>query len=111
MPHPPDPGLGAVAPLSLLIFELAPKSSLHYPVWDRNDTQNNPALFLHAYQAAWINNIRSMAFMNVTNLRNLSDPNSYPFQYLKFTVGKTFPLMYNDSIVGIEQILQPNALS
>jgi hypothetical protein len=85
--------------------------SLHDPVWDHNDTQNNPALFLRAYKAAWINNFWSMAFMNVTNPRNLSDANSYAFQYLKSTVGKTFPLMYNDSTNGPTPILQPNALS
>jgi len=85
--------------------------SHHYPVWDRNDTQNNPALVLRAYKAAWINNAWSMAFMNVTNFRNLSDPNSHAFEYLKSTVGKTFPLMYNDSTTGPTMNLPPNALS
>jgi hypothetical protein len=85
--------------------------SHHYPTWDRNDTQNNPELFLRAYKAAWINNVWSMAFMNVTNFRNLSDPNSYPFQYLKSTVGKTFPLMYNNSVGSLSTDIQPDALS
>jgi hypothetical protein len=81
----------------------------HYPTWDRNDTQNNPELFRRAYKAAWINNVWSMFFMNVTNPANGSDPNSHAFQYINSAVGKTFPLQYNDSSITPLNI-QPDAL-
>lgn len=63
-----------------------------YPEWDRSDPQNNPELFARAYKAAWLNNVYSMAFMNITNPRNESDPNSHAFEYLNSNVGDTFPL-------------------
>jgi hypothetical protein len=81
----------------------------HYPTWDRSNTQNNPELLRRAYKAAWINNVWSMIFMNVTNPANRSDSNSHAFQYLNSFVGKTFPLQYNDSAITPLNI-QPNAL-
>lgn len=69
-----------------------------YPKWDFNsDRQKFPQLEARAYKAAWLNNAYTMVFMNVTNVRNQSDPNSEPFSYLKSEMGKRFPLMYNDS--------------
>jgi hypothetical protein len=82
----------------------------HYPTWDRNDTQDNPELFQRAYKGAWINNVWSMFFMNVTNPRNQSESNSHPFQYLNSAVGKTFPLQYNDSSIMPPLNIQPDAL-
>ncbi|EFR05476.1 hypothetical protein MGYG_08489 [Nannizzia gypsea CBS 118893] len=70
---------------------------LEYPYWDRNDTQRRPELWHRAYKAAWINNAWSMAFMNVTNLRNESDPDSKAFTYLDSFLGKRFPLQVNGS--------------
>ncbi|OQV07867.1 hypothetical protein CLAIMM_12227 [Cladophialophora immunda] len=84
-----------------------------YPVWDRGDTQKNPDLYLRAYKAAWINNVWSMAFMNVTNFANQSDPGSHAFEYLKSHVGKTFPLMSPNStgILGMASSLGPDFLT
>jgi hypothetical protein len=81
----------------------------HYPTWDRNDTQNNPELFRRAYKGAWVNNVWSMFWMNVTNPANQSDPNSHAFQYINSAVGKTFPLQNNDSSIPLLNI-QPGAL-
>jgi hypothetical protein len=67
-----------------------------YPEWDRSAPQQNPELYARAYKAAWINNAYSMVFMNVTNFRNESDPHSRAFEYLKSSVGQTFPLMYSN---------------
>lgn len=68
-----------------------------YPSVDVYDAQNHPNLRERAYKAAWINNAYSMAFMNVTSLKNESDPNSHAFTYLNTTVGKRFPLQYPNS--------------
>ncbi|KIW89181.1 uncharacterized protein Z519_10033 [Cladophialophora bantiana CBS 173.52] len=84
-----------------------------YPVWDRGDTQRNPELYLRAYKAAWINNAWSMAFMNVTNFANQSEPGSRAFEYLNSHVGKTFPLMSPNStgLSGMSSSLGPDILT
>ncbi|KIY01016.1 uncharacterized protein Z520_03682 [Fonsecaea multimorphosa CBS 102226] len=84
-----------------------------YPYWDRGDTQKNPDLYLRAYKAAWINNVWSMAFMNVTNFANQSDPDSHAFDYLDSYVGKTFPLMTANSsaFTGMSSLLGPDVLT
>ncbi|KAK6535729.1 hypothetical protein TWF694_002178 [Orbilia ellipsospora] len=80
-----------------------------YPEWDRGDTQDNPGLWFRAYKAAWLNNAYSMAFMNVTNIRNQSDPKSEPFTYIHSTIGKRFPLNRNGTTVPLLD-LHPNSL-
>ena len=87
-----------------------PNIDKHYPTWNRNDTQNNPELLRRAYKAAWINNVWSMFFMNVTNPANSSDSNSHAFQYLNSVVGKTFPLQYNDTASTPPLDIEPNVL-
>ncbi|OAP60410.1 hypothetical protein AYL99_05412 [Fonsecaea erecta] len=84
-----------------------------YPEWDRSDTQKNPELYLRAYKAAWINNVWSMAFMNVTNFANQSDPGSHAFEYLDSHVGKAFPLMQANSsgFQSVTSWLGPDVLS
>ncbi|KAH0845116.1 hypothetical protein AYO21_01623 [Fonsecaea monophora] len=84
-----------------------------YPLWDREDTQKNPDLYLRAYKAAWINNAWSMAFMNVTNFANQSDPDSHAFEYLNSHVGKTFPLMSSNTsgLSGMSSSLGPDLLT
>lgn len=84
-----------------------------YPTWQPGDTQKDPELYLRAYKAAWINNAWSMAFMNVTNLANQSDPNSHAFEYLDSYVGKTFPLMSPNGtgLSGMSGSLGPDFLS
>ncbi|KAG8211256.1 hypothetical protein GTR04_1404 [Trichophyton interdigitale] len=80
-----------------------------YPYWDRNDSQRNPDLWNRAYKAAWINNVWSMAFMNVTNFRNESDPKSKAFSYLDSFVGKKFPLQNNGSSLS-SLVIEPDSL-
>ncbi|KAL1994325.1 hypothetical protein VTN49DRAFT_2994 [Thermomyces lanuginosus] len=58
------------------------------------NAQSDPRLWDRAYEAAWINNVLSMVFMNVTDVRNISDPNRFgSFNYLDSHVGKQFPMM------------------
>lgn len=66
-----------------------------------SNSQHNPNLHDRAYQAAWVNNAYSMAFMNVTNVNNQSDPDSEVFGYLNSTVGKRFPLARENSFMGV----------
>lgn len=81
-----------------------------YPWIDFSDSQHHPNLRDRAYKAAFINNVLSMAFMNVTNMNNQSDPNDQAFEYLNSEVGKSFPLTYNDSSVGSSMFLDPYSL-
>lgn len=65
-----------------------------YPVYDHANAQNDPELQARAYQAAYLNNVWSMAYLNVTN------PNGLPageqgFSYLNSSYGKKFPLPTN----------------
>lgn len=57
-----------------------------------SDTQADPKLHERALKAALVNNGMTMAFMNVTNLGNMSDPNSHSYEYINSEVGKRFPL-------------------
>ncbi|KAH8700398.1 hypothetical protein BGW36DRAFT_292361 [Talaromyces proteolyticus] len=83
-----------------------------YPTWDfYADRQSQPDLQLRAYRAAWLNNAYSMAFMNITSIHNDSIPGSRPFEYLNSELGKTFPLMYNDSTGSSLFIGTPNQLT
>ncbi|KAH8806053.1 hypothetical protein F5884DRAFT_710046 [Xylogone sp. PMI_703] len=69
-----------------------------YPEYDQSDAQNNPVLTARAYKAAFLNNIYSMAYMNVTSLRS-NVTGTEPFEYLKSYIGKKFPLQYDSSEV------------
>ncbi|KAL1995995.1 hypothetical protein VTN49DRAFT_530 [Thermomyces lanuginosus] len=79
---------------------------LTYPNYSFTNTQQNPQLWDRAYKGAWANNVWSMFFMNVTNPRNVSDPDSRAFTYLNSHVGKQFPLMSDNS--SIEPTLTPD---
>lgn len=68
-----------------------------YPKYANTNTQRNPRLWDRAYKGAWINNAMFMAFMNVTNLKNTSDPDSRAFTFLNSHVGKRFSLMRKNS--------------
>ena len=63
-----------------------------YPLIDLNDTQANPDLIGRAYRAAWLNNVYSMIYLNVTNPKNVSDPKSKAFTYKNSVDGKKFAL-------------------
>lgn len=81
-----------------------------YPPVDVYDAQHHPNLRERAYKAAWMNNAYSMAFMNVTSIKNQSDPDSHAFEYLKSTVGRRFPLMYSNSTGTTPMIFDPYSL-
>ncbi|KAF3935173.1 hypothetical protein ABW20_dc0108136 [Dactylellina cionopaga] len=81
-----------------------------YPHWDREDAQNKPELWKRAYRAAWLNNAYSMAFMNVTNVRNQSDPESNSFEYLNSAIGKRFSLYGNNSRTIPSLQIRPSSL-
>lgn len=68
-----------------------------YPTWEMGDMQGNPDLWRRAYKAAFLNNVYSMFFLNVTAPANKSVPGSHAFEYLNSFVGKAFPLQRNGS--------------
>ncbi|KAF2174731.1 hypothetical protein K469DRAFT_647989 [Zopfia rhizophila CBS 207.26] len=68
-----------------------------YPTWEMDDMQGNPDLWRRAYKAAFLNNVYSMFFLNVTAPANKSVPGSHAFEYVNSFVGKTFPLQKNGS--------------
>jgi hypothetical protein len=84
-----------------------------YPYWDRTDTQANPDLWQRAYKGAWLNNAYSMAFMNVTNLHNSSNPDSpKAFRFLDSYMGKEFLFKYaNGRSAGTSVPFSPQQMS
>lgn len=65
-----------------------------YPEYDQYDAQNNPVLTARAYKAAFLNNVYSMAYMNITSLRS-NVTRTEPFEYMNSHVGKKYPLQYD----------------
>jgi hypothetical protein len=61
------------------------------PYYDHDDAQANPDLQARAYQAAWLNNAVTMAYLNVTNPNN-SPYGKKSFSYLNSSHGKRFEL-------------------
>ncbi|KAI8630319.1 hypothetical protein F5Y19DRAFT_474706 [Xylariaceae sp. FL1651] len=74
-----------------------------YPRWDRDNGQTHPDLWLRAYKAAWMNNAWTMAFMNVTNLRN-ETTNTSAFAYLNSHIGKEFSLHWKDGTAAASAV-------
>ncbi|ODH52079.1 hypothetical protein GX48_01868 [Paracoccidioides brasiliensis] len=72
-----------------------------YPQYDRNDTQANPDLFGRAYKAAFLNNVLTMVYLNVTNPRT---EDLKPYSYLKSEMGKTFP-MDGNLVIDYDKLL------
>lgn len=62
-----------------------------YPFYDHDNAQANPDLQARAYQAAWLNNVWTMAYLNVTNPNN-SPYGKKVFSYLNSAYGKQFEL-------------------
>lgn len=62
-----------------------------YPEYDHADAQNNPDLYGRAYKAAYLNNVFTMAYLNVTNT-NDSTYGAKSFSYLNSYNGKSFPI-------------------
>lgn len=61
-----------------------------YPTYDRYNSQSDVQLWDRAYKAAWLSNVLTMVYLNVTNPRD--EDHERPFMYLDSHVGKTFPL-------------------
>lgn len=61
-----------------------------YPTFDRDNSQDDIQLWDRAYKAAWLNNVLTMFYLNVTNPRD--EDHERAFMYLDSHVGKTFPL-------------------
>jgi hypothetical protein len=60
--------------------------TLVYPEPDLSDPQSNPDLWGRAYKGAWMNNVETMVFFNVTR------PAPHGLSYMTSHVGKTFDL-------------------
>ena len=81
-----------------------------YPRYNTTNTQHEPQLWDRAYKGAWMNNAISMAFLNVTNFRNKSDPDSRAFSYMNSHLGKQFPLMSESGRQSPHLTIRVNAL-
>lgn len=62
-----------------------------YPYYDHVNAQANPDLQQRAYKAAWLNNVWTMVYLNVTN-PNDSIYGKRSFSYLNSAYGKRFEL-------------------
>jgi hypothetical protein len=62
-----------------------------YPEPDLSDPQKNADLFGRAYKAAWLNNVWTALYFNVTDSNN-STKGTHAFSYLNSELGKTYPL-------------------
>ncbi|KAK0642990.1 hypothetical protein B0T16DRAFT_333100, partial [Cercophora newfieldiana] len=56
--------------------------------------QSDPALQQRAYTAAWLNNVFTMLYLNVTNEKDKPRQGMKSFSYLNSVVGKEFPLRH-----------------
>jgi hypothetical protein len=108
---PQGPILGSVVNIRLVdhggFVNLAPK----IPQPNFTDTQANPDLWTRAYTGAWWNNLYTMAFMGITNLRNGSDATSSGiFQLINSTLGQEYPFVYPDGkTADINILLSPQS--
>lgn len=62
-----------------------------FPLFDTSDTQSNADLLGRAYKAAWLNNVNTMLYFNVTTDNNAT-LGLKAFSYLNSTIDKTFTL-------------------
>lgn len=62
-----------------------------YPEPNMTDPQQNQDLWSRAYKAAWLNNVYTALYYNVTSDKN-ETLGTHAFGYLDSTLGKTFPL-------------------
>lgn len=62
-----------------------------YPRLSLEDTQKNPELYTRAYRAAWLQNVLTMVYFNITNPSNTKTKVG-AFSYLNSQINKTFPL-------------------
>jgi hypothetical protein len=64
-----------------------------YSEYNHDDPQSEIQLEQRAYKAAWLSNVMTMAYVNVTNPK--TGPYAEAFEYLNSEVGKTFPLSFD----------------
>ena len=62
-----------------------------YPVPNMTDPQNNQDLWTRAYKAAWLNNLNTALYYNVTSDTN-ETLGTHAFDYFDSTLGKTYNL-------------------
>lgn len=70
-----------------------------FPEANLTDTQAHPELWMRAYKAAWMTNVWTMFYLNVTNPHN-DTTGAHAFSYLNSQLGKTFPLPVYSEAVG-----------
>ncbi|KAE9364574.1 hypothetical protein N431DRAFT_388781 [Stipitochalara longipes BDJ] len=63
-----------------------------YPEANLSNPQKNPDLWTRAYKAAWMTNVYSMLWYNVTNPNNFTSGRK-SFSYMNSFMNKTFPLV------------------
>lgn len=87
-----DQTTGMLTPADLTLIDQGGFANLvlEYPEYDHADPQTNIDLQARAYKAAWLSNVYTMAYLNVTNPRE--DGYDKAFVYLNSHVGKEFPL-------------------
>ena len=85
-------GLSGVEVSKLVLTDRGGFANLvkEYPTFDRDNSQDDIQLWDRAYKAAWLNNVLTMLYLNVTNPRD--EDHERAFMYLDSHVGKTFPL-------------------
>jgi hypothetical protein len=74
----------------------------HYPFINLTDTQANPNLYERAHKAAWMNNMMTMYYFNITNSTGNS---SGLFSYINSHVGKTFRISSSLQIAGLGEFI------
>ncbi|CAI7641700.1 unnamed protein product [Penicillium pancosmium] len=79
--------------------------------WTTSHSQDSPELSQRAFTAAWVNNVMSMVFMNVTNPRNYNESSENAFRYLDSHYGKRFPLSRGGAGVDTAWIRYPSLQS
>lgn len=70
------------------------------------DPQQNQDLWHRAYKAAWLNNVYTALYYNITSDTN-ETLGTHAFEYLDSTLGKTFPLAGppEGSSVGFDSLI------
>lgn len=66
-----------------------------YPLEDYGHNQEQADLYGRAYQSAWLHNVYTALYLNITDLRNSS---SVPHKYMTSFVGKSFQVGSNSTI-------------
>ena len=77
-----------------------------YPEPDLRNPQKNPDLFGRAYKAAWLNNVYTALWYNVTDEGNAT-AGTHAFSYLNSELNKTFPIPtdFDGSISGLSALM------